>query len=434
MKPTATLWEGTAGPGGHLSEEAVDADCDVAIVGAGFTGLRTALSLAERGSRAIVLDTEDVGWGASGRNGGQVNPMLPVKRPEDLRKAVGDRYFEHLTAVSLDSADELFDLVRRHGIDCDARQNGWLRVDHCPAARNEARTAAEAWNAFGAGFEFVDGDDLRRLSGSPAYRSGVLSPRGGAVQPLSLARGIAGAARKAGARIFRKAQVTAVERAGRDWLLRIGSRTVRAQFVVLGTNGYTDGLLPGLARSILPVYPVQIASDALSDDQIGAILPDGHTVSDTRRMIMYARRGPGNRMVFGGIGFRKPFGGLGGRGWLLQDVARVFPSLRGCRLAPLLGRPDRADAGPDPPYSRAGAGHDRRSRLQWTRRGDVAGHGPGPGGPGARRRTPEPAIPDLTHQTDRVPGNPDRRVGHRHVLHAPAGRSGVSIGRAILVP
>ena len=329
MQPTATLWEETAVRAGPVSEEPEDAECDIAIVGAGFTGLRAALALAERGSRAIVLEAKDVGWGASGRNGGQVNPMLPVRRPEDLRKAVGDVYFERLTEVSLKSADALFDLVRQYGIDCGARQKGWLRVDHCPAARDEARKAAEAWNAFGAGFEFVDGEDLRRLTGSPAYRSGVLTPQGGAVQPLSLARGLAEAARKAGARIFRNAPVTALERSGDDWILSCGGRRVRTRSVILATNGYTDGLLPGLARSILPVHPVQIASEALSDEQIGAILPAGHTISDTRRMIMYARREPGNRVVFGGIGYQKPFGGLGGRRWLMQDVARVFPTLRG---------------------------------------------------------------------------------------------------------
>ena len=328
MQPERILWQDTAVPGDHLSEDPVDAECDVAIVGAGFTGLRAALSLAERGSRAIVLDAEDVGWGASGRNGGQVNPMLPVERPEHLRKAVGDDYFERLAEVSLNSADELFDLVRKYDIPCDARQKGWLRVDHCPAARDKARRAANAWNAFGAGFEFVDGADLRRMTGSPAYETGVLSPKGGAVQPLSLARGLAEAARKAGARIYRKAQVTAAERTGSNWLLRAGGCRIRAQSVVLATNGYTDGLLPGLARSVLPLHPVQIATDPLSDDQIGAILPDGHTISDTRRMIMYARRGPGNRAVFGGIGFRRPLGGLAGRRWLLQDVAKVFPSLR----------------------------------------------------------------------------------------------------------
>ncbi len=220
------------------------------------------------------------------------------------------------------------DLVRRYEIDCDARQKGWLRVDHCRSAQARARAAAKAWNAFGAGFEFVDGRDLRRLTGSPAYETGVLSPRGGAIQPLSLARGLAAAARRAGARIFRNAPILAAERSGAQWVLRAGHCRVRAQSVILATNGYTDGLLPGLARSILPVYPVQIATEPLGDDRIAGILPEGHTISDTRRMIMYARRGPGGRVVFGGIGYRRPFGDLGGRRWLLQDVARIFPSLR----------------------------------------------------------------------------------------------------------
>ena len=202
MQPVGSLWEETAVPHNGLSEDVADADCDVAIVGAGFTGLRAALCLAEKGVRAVVLDAQDVGWGASGRNGGQVNPMLPVARPEHLRKAVGDAYFERLAEVSLNSADELFSLVRNYDIPCDARQKGWLRADHGPVARDTAREAATAWNAFGAGFEFVDGEELRRLTGSPAYESGVLSPKGGAVQPLSLVRGLAKAARKAGAQIL----------------------------------------------------------------------------------------------------------------------------------------------------------------------------------------------------------------------------------------
>ncbi|MBY8976562.1 FAD-binding oxidoreductase [Rhodobacteraceae bacterium NNCM2] len=324
-----SLWEQTAMPAEPGDDLTDDLDCDVAIVGAGFTGLRTALNLAKAGSNVVVLDTVDIGFGASGRNGGQVNPMLPVARPEELRAAVGDLYFDRMAEVSLGSADELFDLVKTHQIQCDARQHGWLRADHCEAARDTAREAAKAWNAHGAGLEFVDGEDVVRLTGSKSYRSAVLAPRGGAVQPLSLVRGLARAARNAGARIFRNAGVTRLTRADGRWTLTTETgRQVRADWVILATNGYSGKLNSRLKRSILPLTPIQIATDPLSEDQIGPILQQGNTISDTRRVIMYARREPGNQMVFGGIGYRLPFGGIGGFDWLVSDARRIFPSLR----------------------------------------------------------------------------------------------------------
>lgn len=305
-----------------------DLDCDVAIVGAGFTGLRAAVALAEAGSRVAVFDMGEVGHGASGRSGGQVNPMLPVKRPEDLRRAVGERCFERLAQVSLGSADELFELVRRYDIACDARQNGWLRADHCPAARKRARSAASAWNEFGAGFEFLEGDDVERLTGSPVYRSATVSRAGGAVQPLALVRGLARVAAKAGATIQARSPVAGLRRIDGRWNMTAGGHRVTADTVVLATNGYTDDLLPGLKRSILPLTPVQIATGPLEAAEIGPILPAGHTVSDTRRLIMYSRREPDDRMVFGGIGYRQLSGGTGGFQWLLEDARRIFPTIR----------------------------------------------------------------------------------------------------------
>lgn len=322
------LWQVTAPdrpPGKPLEE---DLTCDVAVVGAGFTGLRAALALAEAGSRVAVFDAGDVGHGAAGRSGGQVNPMLPVARPEQLRQAVGDRYFERLAQVSLGSADELFELVGRYGIDCDARQKGWIRVDHSPAARRRARAAAQAWNAFGAGFEFLEGAEVARLTGSPAYGSATLSPKGGAVQPLALARGLARAAEAAGARIYAHSAVSGLRRADQRWTMTAAGRRVTADWVLLATNGYTDGLFAGLKRSILPLTPVQIATDPLPEAEIAPILPGGHTISDTRRLITYARREPDRRMVFGGIGYARPLGGSGGFHWLFRDAARIFPSIR----------------------------------------------------------------------------------------------------------
>ncbi|WP_224405619.1 FAD-dependent oxidoreductase [Afifella sp. IM 167] len=309
-----------------------DLDCDAAIVGAGFTGLRAALRLAEAGAKVAVFEAGEVGHGASGRSGGQVNPMLPVPRPENLLKAVGRTYFERLAEVSLGSADELFDLVRRYQIDCQARQNGWLRVDHSRGARERARAAALEWNRFGAGFEFVDGDQVRRMTGSPVFDSATLAPRGGAVQPLSLVRGLARAAESAGARIYVRSPVTELRRVGERWAMTAGGTAgrhrVAAEKVILATNGYTDGLLAGLKQSILPLTPVQIATRPLGEEEIGPVLPGGQTISDTRRLIMYGRREPDNRIVYGGLGFRRLFAGVGGVEWLLKDVARVFPSIR----------------------------------------------------------------------------------------------------------
>ena len=142
---------------------------DVTIIGAGFTGLRAALALAQAGSSVAVLDTGDVGWGASGRTGGQVNPMLPFNSPKKLRELVGSRYFDRITEASLNSADELFALIAEHKIECQARQNGWLRVLHNRRAHRKAETDVKEWNAFGADMALADGPELRRLSGTGAY-------------------------------------------------------------------------------------------------------------------------------------------------------------------------------------------------------------------------------------------------------------------------
>jgi glycine/D-amino acid oxidase-like deaminating enzyme len=322
------VWEVTAKAEQQGEDLRGPAEADVAVVGAGFTGLRAALDLAEAGCSVAVFDAGEVAWGASGRSGGQVNPMLPVARPGELLKAIGPVYFERLVEVSLRSADDLFDLIRKHNIDCDARQKSWLRVDHCAKARGIARAAAQEWNSHGAGFEFVDGDDVLRMSGSPAYSSGVLAPRGGAVQPLSLAFGMARAARAAGARLYRFAPVTSAVRQDQKWHLTTGGHPVVCQQLILATNGYSGSLNKPVMQSVLPLVPVQIATEPLSDEVIGSILSGGQTISDTRRMIMYARREPDNRMVFGGIGYRTPLGGTSGFNWLLRDVKRVFPALR----------------------------------------------------------------------------------------------------------
>ncbi|TAL78592.1 MAG: FAD-binding oxidoreductase [Burkholderiaceae bacterium] len=322
-----SLWAKTAAAMDASPSLVEDISCDVTIVGAGFTGLRAALALAEAGSRVVVIDAGDVGWGASGRTGGQVNPMLPFNGPDQLQKLLGPTYFERLTDVSLNSADELFALIRRYNIDCDARQHGWLRVDHCQKVREVSWRNAQNWNRFGAGMTQVTGPELLRLSGSPAYQSGILAPKGGAVQPMSLVRGLARASLEAGAQIFGRTAALRLEQSGGPWTVHTQGGRIRSEWVILATNGYSDGLLSGLSRTVMPLVSIQIATDPLSEAQIGAILPDGQTISDTRRVIMYARREPGNQMVFGGMGRQLPSGEIIGFDWLVRDATRIFPRL-----------------------------------------------------------------------------------------------------------
>jgi glycine/D-amino acid oxidase-like deaminating enzyme len=304
-----------------------DTGCDVVVVGAGFTGLRAALQLGEAGSRVIVLDAGDVGWGASGRNGGQVNPMLPFNTPDKLMKLVGSQYFERLTETSLNSADALFDLIRKYDIDCQARQNGWLRVDHCEQARKESANNTEIWNRHGADMHVVEGDEVARLSGSRIYQSGVVAPKGGAVQPLSLARGLARAALACGVTIHGQTPVIGLREAGKGWEVKTATGNVSAEWVVFATNGYTDGLCSGLAESIIPLVSIQIATDPLLPQQIDSILAEGHTISDTRRVIMYSRREPDDRFVYGSVGKFRANEQFGGFDWLLRDALRVYPQL-----------------------------------------------------------------------------------------------------------
>ena len=232
MDKPPSLWAATAVPGGVHPRLSEDVEAEVTIIGAGFTGLRTALKLSEAGISVIVLDAGDVAYGASGRTGGQVNPMLPFNTPDRLRKLLGQTYFERLTETSLGSADELFSLINNYYIDCQARQNGWLRVCHNKRALSTARKGVAEWNVHGAGMTVVEGDELHRLAGSTAYGAGVVTPGGGAVQPMSLARGIAAAAEQRGVSIHGRSAVIDLEKDGSKWVAKTAHGSVRSDWVV----------------------------------------------------------------------------------------------------------------------------------------------------------------------------------------------------------
>src|ERR1700675_4187975 len=189
---------------------------DVAIVGAGYSGLAAALQLAEAGASVIVLEAGEPGWGASGRNGGQVIPGLKSD-PDELVAMFGPEAGEHLVRVAGGAPDTLFALIARHGIDCGARQCGWIQPAFAAADIGTITHRAEQWQRRGAPVEVLDRDTVHKLVGSPIYQGGWIDRRAGSVQPLSYARGLARAAQKAGALICGGSRVTALARTGAGW-------------------------------------------------------------------------------------------------------------------------------------------------------------------------------------------------------------------------
>ena len=260
----ASLWAATAPPPADLPALEGEAAADVAVIGAGFTGLSAALRLREGGASVAVIEALDVGSGASGRNNGQVIPTLSRADPDDLIAGFGPERGERFVALVRDSARTLFDLVRRYGIDCDAEQTGWAQPAHSPGRLRLSEARCRQWARHGAPVEFLDRAAMARLLGSDAYFGGLLNPTGGHVNPLALARGLARAAVDRGAVVFVRSPATGIAREASGWRVTTPKGVLGARALVVATNAYTAGILPALRRSVVPMTSWQMATAPLS--------------------------------------------------------------------------------------------------------------------------------------------------------------------------
>lgn len=307
-----------------------DARCDVAIVGGGLAGLSAALDLAAAGRRVLLLEAREIGWGASGRNGGQAIHGLACDQAV-IEQQLGLDDARRVWAMSIEALDLLRRRMAEHGIDCEW-QDGFLSV--ATGARKGAALAAWADR-----IEAVYGYPLQRIApaerprwiASDRYHSGIHDPRSGHLHPLKYARGIAAAAAAAGARLCEHTPVQALRRGAAPQLVTARG-TVTANQVLLAGNVYLQGIAPALEARIMPAGTYIACSEPLPPALIHSLIPSRSAVCDTDFVLDYFRPTPDHRLLYGG---RVSYSTLTPRD-LVQGMRRrmraTFPQLHDVRI------------------------------------------------------------------------------------------------------
>lgn len=297
----SSLWEATATPAPVTEPLVGHASADVVVIGGGLCGLSCALHLAEAGASVVLLEAKDAGWGASGRNGGQVIPCFK-EDPDAMCSRLGTDLGERVSLLGASGGELVANLVHRYGIDCAYRRDGWILGLHSRHKLPALERRARQWQQRGRAVNILGKAETASLTGTDLYEAAYHDPDGGALNPLSFSRGLARAAMQEGVRLYSRSPATAVLRHNGRWSVRTDSGEVDAPQVVVATGAYSGDILPKVRRSVLPVQSIQIATPPLPEPLCQSILPQGHVVSDSRRLLLYFRRQEEGRLVFGGRG------------------------------------------------------------------------------------------------------------------------------------
>ncbi len=320
------LYPLTAVPPAPAPELSDDARAEILIVGGGYTGLSTALHLAERGRSVALLEAREPGFGAAGRNGGQVNAGLKYE-PDPAERALGPVFGPRLVALSLHAPEFLFTLIERLSIECEASRTGTLRVGYAPAHIDALRASVDQWRRRGVPLELWDANRVAAATGSTRYLGAAFNPSGGSLNPLGLARGLARAALRAGAKIYASSPVLALERDGDGWRARTPRAALRAGRVLIATDGYSDDLWPDLRRSAVPIYSAIIATAPLPGELAASILPDRPVVYESGHITAYYRRDAAGRLLMGGRGLQRNATNREDYRHLVSYAQKLWPAL-----------------------------------------------------------------------------------------------------------
>jgi gamma-glutamylputrescine oxidase len=309
-----------------------DVAADVAIVGGGYTGLSAALHLAERGYKVALVEARRIGWGASGRNGGQINTGLR-KGPMALVGLLGRARARLLFDLSEEARRLIRERVARHDIRCDLK-SGSLVVAHRPSEAAWMRPEIDAYaREFGYDkLEFVSKDALGHHLGSVIYHGGIHDLGASHLHPLNYALGLAKAAMAAGAALYEQSPAQSIETTGSAVRVRTAKGAVRAKYALIACNGYLGDLYPRIATRIMPIANFVIATEPLGDDEARRLIPSDVCVCDTRFVVNYFRLSADRRMLWGGGEKYTPWPPRDIGAFVRPHMLQAFPGLAPRRI------------------------------------------------------------------------------------------------------
>jgi len=326
-------WHVNAVEEGQYGPLAGDINVDIAVIGAGFTGLSTALHAAKSGAKVAVIDAKHVGFGGSGRNVGLVNAGLWLP-PEDVISTLGIDAGNRLIDRLSRAPDDVFDLIKTYNIQCDAHRNGTLHLAHSKSGLKDLERRNTQWKARGVDTKIIDAAEVAKRVGSDCYHGALLDYRAGVIQPFDYVRGLARAAHSHGVQIYENTVLKGTEPNGDSWTVTTPSGTICAQKIVYATNAYGPSHNVQTTPKTSCVYYFQTVSDRIPDKIAQSILNQKEGCWDTAMIMSSFRMTRDNRLVYGAMGNTDaPHGGIH-KSWTRRSFDRIFPQLSNIALGP----------------------------------------------------------------------------------------------------
>ncbi|MGE4570864.1 MAG: FAD-binding oxidoreductase [Gammaproteobacteria bacterium] len=328
---TGSYYEASANAKSSRDALAGEHECEICVVGGGYSGLSTALHLVEKGHGVTLIEGARIGWGASGRNGGQIvnglNASLGV-----IEKRYGNEFASFVGKLVQEGSQIIHGNIKKYNIQCDLKE-GNLFAAYTEKHLRELRVKQKLWRRHGMNdHEMVSKEEMRGFVGSDVYSGGMIDKTGGHIHPLNLALGEASAIESNGGKIFEMTRMESMQKSGKDIIVKTDNGTVRCNKLVICGNAYLGKVIPQLTSRVMPVSTQIIATKPLGDDLANEILPTDICVEDVRYILDYYRLSADKRLLFGG---GTVYGGSDPKDVIAKlrpSLEKVFPQLKGIEI------------------------------------------------------------------------------------------------------